>query len=360
MRRGLLRGLVGMVYGGLPDPRPDQGAPSTSAGVAPGTASGTFRGRLVVVFGSGPSSGVFVYNGPPASLSSSLIASIAATAGNDPQGRPYQAGIVTYAGTSFLQLLAGVISFLTAGDTAAGTINGGAGGVSVQSGTSAATFAQATLQVLESLTDIAHGPRVTLGSNSSVAALLGWAQGSANPVAPDRPSLTWPPGVPHLVEIDNDDGNAYSLQHLYSESSTDEPISLTTFSFVCGGSVPVSGTAGQPGRYRIRATLTCQQGPNAVADNYRIGFTGTISQVRARARFVSTTAGGQPVFTAFTTSNNGLLASQAVGANVVYFVDIDAFITVTSNGQIGIQAAMSGAGDTFTVLALSTFELFRA
>lgn len=53
--------------GGTPNPRPDQSyrtPPPTW--VAPGGAAGTFRGRLVIVYGTGAGQGVFVYSGTPA------------------------------------------------------------------------------------------------------------------------------------------------------------------------------------------------------------------------------------------------------------------------------------------------------
>jgi hypothetical protein len=66
MRRALLRAVAGMVWGGLPPRRADQVEPSSLPGVAPGTASGIFKGWQVIIFGTGRNSGLFVYNGVPA------------------------------------------------------------------------------------------------------------------------------------------------------------------------------------------------------------------------------------------------------------------------------------------------------
>jgi hypothetical protein len=296
--------------------------------------------------------GAFFYSGAPAL--GNLIASVASTGGTDGFGNAYQAGITSYSGTTFAQLFASTLNFMIAGDTTQAQVSGGGGGLALNSGASVAGRAMAALQLLQSLV-AADAPRAVLGSNSSVAALLGFAQGFTAPTAAavDRPSLTWLPGVGHLSEIDKDDGNTYALGHFTAFSTTDQPISNLTFSTVCGS----AGLA--PGKYRVRAVLMCQQGPNAVADDFRLGFTGTISQVRMNASFNSTTAGGQLVFTSTTTSNNGLLASAAFAAAAIYKAEFDGIIVATSTGTLSVQAAMSGAGDTFTVLALSFFHLER-
>ncbi len=76
-------------WGGL-SPRPDQRTYPPGAVITPGGAAGTFRGRLVVVYGVGYS-GVFVYSPSPAE--GNLIVSIAAKAGTDPYGNAYPQGL---------------------------------------------------------------------------------------------------------------------------------------------------------------------------------------------------------------------------------------------------------------------------
>jgi hypothetical protein len=87
MRRELLRG-VASVAGGLPAMRPDQVTESSGAGVAPGTASGTFRGRQVIIFGTSPASGLFIYNGAPALGNPPQIAAVPSGVTIDPFGNP--------------------------------------------------------------------------------------------------------------------------------------------------------------------------------------------------------------------------------------------------------------------------------
>jgi len=74
------------------DPRPDQISDPPAAVLAPGGASGVFKGRLVVVSGTGYS-GVFVYApGPPGT--GNLIAEMS-NGGTDPYGNPFNAGVET-------------------------------------------------------------------------------------------------------------------------------------------------------------------------------------------------------------------------------------------------------------------------
>jgi hypothetical protein len=76
-------------------PRPDQDIAPPAAVLAPGGAAGVFKGRLVIVFGTG-FSGVFVYS--PAPGAGNLIASVAALAGTDPYGNTYPSGISSQSG----------------------------------------------------------------------------------------------------------------------------------------------------------------------------------------------------------------------------------------------------------------------
>lgn len=66
--------------------RPDQALDSSAAGVAPGTASGTFKGRQVIVFGTGPGAGIFVYNGQPALGNPPVLSIVAPGVTQDPFG----------------------------------------------------------------------------------------------------------------------------------------------------------------------------------------------------------------------------------------------------------------------------------
>jgi len=73
--------------GGNPPIRPDQTTSPPAAVITPGGAAGVFKGRLVIVFGSGYS-GVFVYS--PAPGAGNLVASLTAVSGTDPYGNTYR------------------------------------------------------------------------------------------------------------------------------------------------------------------------------------------------------------------------------------------------------------------------------
>lgn len=97
-RRGAIGAVGAMVFGGgLPRRRADQRYDPPRREAIPGGRAGTFRGRLVVVYGSAKNQGVFVYSGAPAA--GNLIASVAATASTDSHGNAYLAGQTSYDNT---------------------------------------------------------------------------------------------------------------------------------------------------------------------------------------------------------------------------------------------------------------------
>jgi len=107
------------------EPRPDQQTDPPPVVLAPGGAAGVFRGRLVIVFGSG-FSGVFVYSPKPGS--GNLIASVAAAAGTDPYGNVYQAGVFSYLGGGFAGLASGTVTVEASGAVSAGSLSSPSGG----------------------------------------------------------------------------------------------------------------------------------------------------------------------------------------------------------------------------------------
>jgi len=112
---GIMSGL-----GGIPPRRPDQVSSPPPAATPPTSQSGLFRGRLVIVSGSG-FTGVFDYNPTPAL--NNLVASEAAANGTDPYGNAYLQGQTTYlqtGPTSFvaLQNNGAQITFYTASSAA--------------------------------------------------------------------------------------------------------------------------------------------------------------------------------------------------------------------------------------------------
>jgi hypothetical protein len=95
--------------GGLPARRLDQTYSPPAAATQAGSASGIFRGRLVVISGSSTngSNGLFVYSGTPGF--GNLILSISAVAGTDQFGNPYPAGLNLTQGAISGSLITGSI-----------------------------------------------------------------------------------------------------------------------------------------------------------------------------------------------------------------------------------------------------------
>lgn len=103
IRRGLLRMLAGSLImrgDGGTAPAPAGYVPPSLPGVAVGPFSGIFRGRLVIVQGTGPNTGLFVYTGTPALGNPPIF--WATNAAKDPFGNkiPSTAGV---AGTGTFQ-----------------------------------------------------------------------------------------------------------------------------------------------------------------------------------------------------------------------------------------------------------------
>jgi hypothetical protein len=88
--------------GGNPPMRPDQIAQQSRsrAGVGPAPTNVVFIGRLIVVFGTGASTGIFFYSGSPGPGNPPALA--ITTASSDPYGNPVTASAITDSGFPFL------------------------------------------------------------------------------------------------------------------------------------------------------------------------------------------------------------------------------------------------------------------
>jgi hypothetical protein len=149
------------------------------------------------------------------------------------------------------------------------------------------------------------------------------------------------------------DTDIYHLGHFTSFDTNDQLINSASFATVCGGGASVGAK-----KYRVRAVLTWQQGATTQAQQIRLGFTGTISQVRATATHTQlSTAAGQSVFGISVTGNNNVLTMPAYVNAAIVKTEIDAIIVTTSTGTLSIQCAAPTPANTFTVLALSFFHV---
>jgi len=80
-----------MAFPGLPRRRLDQQRQPMSPAVTPGGAAGKFIGRLVVIQGTGPNTGFFVYNGAAAAGNPPIVAIVAPGVTKDPYGNTVSA-----------------------------------------------------------------------------------------------------------------------------------------------------------------------------------------------------------------------------------------------------------------------------
>jgi hypothetical protein len=103
--------VLGPGLGGLPARRPDQLLAPPSSVVAPGAAAGVFRGRLVIISGTGVNTGLFVYAGTPSAGNPPVLSVVAPGTVKDPFGNTVSA-ILEVQGT--------------AGQSIVLTLNGGA------------------------------------------------------------------------------------------------------------------------------------------------------------------------------------------------------------------------------------------
>lgn len=103
--------------------RPDQAVSPPPLVVSPGGAAGTFRGKLVVIFGTGNNIGLFVYNPSPAS--GNLKDSITALGEFDAYGNATGQGFTSYTGNTasdlFMSLNQAGLSWGTIANLTAGT-----------------------------------------------------------------------------------------------------------------------------------------------------------------------------------------------------------------------------------------------
>lgn len=326
---------------------------TTRAGVGPAPSQNIIRAQIIIISG-GTVTGLFEYSGAPAAGNPPVAYASAPGTTTDPFGNPLPwtaGGFVVVSGTTFAVLATASLQFHMTGDIANPLVSEAAGAVlNLSSGQAGTALNECILTLAPSATI----PFATLQGLLSISEWLKLVTGAA-PAAVSGAALLFTDAAGFLRTLPDSassDTTSYNIGHTTRFSTTDQLVNSVTFVNTCG-TAPTVGS----GTYRVRAVLMCQQGPNVVPNDYRLGFTGTISQVRMDASFNSTTAGGQLVFTDTTTSNNGLLATPSFGANAIYKAWFDGVIVTTSSGTLAIQAANDATGDTFTVLALSFFHL---
>jgi hypothetical protein len=136
------------MIGGMGPRRPDRAyRPAGDNGVIPGGRSGTLVARRIIVTTTGSNTGVFVYSGAPSA--GNLIGSWTSSAGTDPYGNTYPAGLWSTnpaTGQEVLTELGQIVLGNTADATLAQIVAGG-GTLSLTSGLSTLLDAVAEMQL---------------------------------------------------------------------------------------------------------------------------------------------------------------------------------------------------------------------
>lgn len=337
--------------GGLPRRRPDQ-PPVTPPGAGPaGASAGIFRGRLVIVSGNTPTSGVFIYNGNPGL--NTLFLSIAGPATTaDPFGNPVRGGgAAIYAG--------GQTIFL-----------GPVGGVPELQVSTGAAFELTPANMAASLAG-AIGHQVMLF-------LMSGPQGS-------------PAGANDWVQVElasaNQDGSSTasaSLNYIDTSGTLHQPAFWNSFGFTIdtGQYAPGDGNnynlgasrgaLGQPGQTisTLADTLIVNLSKSVLAGNYTIealvvikaNQTGGTATITVHGPALSDGGMGFAFIGGVGVNANwsaGGLAAGGVAMNngQVTWIMIRGTVTFATSGTLSIQAHTSAIADTFTVQQGSFLEI---
>lgn len=416
MRRHVLRALAAAVvwpagqswavYGGLPAQRPDQQVPSSGAGVAPGTASGTFRGRQVVIFGTGPGSGLFVYNGTPAlgnapqvaivpsavtadpfgnAITSSKILlrgnvitesggvfrtaptspliqldgphnaylqydtgihlseTIAPAVTSDGLGNTVQSGFTSYgAGGIYAQLQAAVLTFVQSGNVANPGLSASTGQLVATSGTIAGSTVAARLSLIP-------GATVAIADLAHAALLI---EETVSPGVNGAGAVLYGPAgqLRYVSDSTNGDSNDYALgTSVKIATSTPQTVNSTTGQAVTGLTWNVAANT----TYLFEAQLFCTVGPNALLPAAAVTGPGTsfcsleIEGVDTKHGSLATALGGgnQVAMGALTNYvNNG-----TIPVGDTFTCKVRGRFTTTAAGTVGISVSTSAGANTYTV-----------
>ncbi len=362
----------------------------------------TFIGSLVLVFGTGNNTGLFVYNGTPKlgnppvfwvttatkdpynntipSLSGlsdaflvysgtpalgNLIGSITGVPGTDRLGNVYKIGINAYVvstpGTTTYQVRLGgtapafgVSDVANPSSDAPGVHAKGSSGVTPQS------FAQ-LYSGLVAGGDVASAVECDSATHSGITSGLvkvtgGITQFASGAVEIDRAaSLPLPATTPSTMlntsavgfpnVVPSGDQNVYNAGHLETSAAGGQIINSTTLTTVNGTTFTVGAFA-----YHLQYTIFYKGGQAAGTSLWNMGNGSAVfSFYRGRFRFLN--AGGNPstyvenvVAAANSTVNGPVLLN-----NVDQMLEVDLFVTFSSSGTVFMQAAEGTAGDTFTM-----------
>lgn len=317
------------------------------AGFSAGGGS-SFTGTNFVI----NSTGAFFYSGTPAL--GNIIASITATAGVDPHGNVYLAGVTSYAQLAKtyavgLNSLSGTgLPGLSMSDTnnpptsVAGFFGESSGNVSTPQAFAAVTSGQATAADVASFISVLSQVQSAV-TGGQIVLQAGDVQHDINGNLIDYTSNAT--GSPLVTETTGD-GNTYHIGHAavrdngvpHLINSTTAIVTLTTPNLLAGKG------------YHIRGFATYIGGQAAGAPVFSWGATGGLTLGTQQNGWQDFEGGGvAPVIH----NNDGALGAvtgPAFAANTTnWLYRFEIYVNVTATGQLQVNAAEGTAGDPFTI-----------
>ena len=316
---------------------------------------------IVIVYGTGSNTGVFVYSPTPGL--GNLIASLTSSAGFDAYGNEVLAGNVGYTYEPAEPAYYGVVS--------------SSNGIAVFRATSAAgpwtqmgglAYVAATFPGMQ-LYDQASGASLTAGDDvdangnvyNALEGILTLYPAAGAPIPPAILSGSGgiyadPNGIPRA--INGNDGEVYAVGQQILISASDTSITSTSDAQVNDLSTEVG-----VGSYKVRAILRCVAAASGAAQALRIGFTGTATSSGTRT-FVKSYI--EETSTPVNAGNlNGLSVYYDTGSianGTVFDIEVEGAWTFSAAGTFNLVAhlATSASSEHFTIQAHSFMELSPA
>ena len=362
--------------------RPDQQSSPPPSAVAPTQAAGIQRARAVVIFGTGPSSGLFVYNGTPALGNPPQVAIVPTGVTADPFGNAItsskilmQGNVITETSGIFRTAAAAPLiqldgphnavliydssSNLIATETPAAGNDGlgntfPAGITTFQPGPNRA---QNFVQLINNTIVFGLSPNtfsLSPGANGLVVTGAFAHTEQAAPSAIGSGPQVFGSNVTGMLRTVADntkgDSNTYDVARLIlPATATPQTISSTTATTITGCSLAVVAI-----KYTFRARVTFSGGAAAGTANFSVtGPANTGAWINAMFLMTTPSSGAAAQNASLGPVNSPTLST---GNNVA---DIEGEVTFTAAGTIALACAEGTAGDT-VIIQKAHFWLFPA
>jgi len=316
---------------------------------------------IVIVYGTGSNTGVFVYSPTPAL--GNLIASLTSSAGFDAYGNEVLAGNVGYTFEASEPAYYGVVSSSNGIAIFRATSAGGPwsqmGGLAYV----AVSFSGMQLYDQFSGASLTVGDDVDANGNvyNALAGILSLYPALGAPLPPSILSgsagiYADTSGIPRA--INGNDAEVYAVGQQVLISASDTSVTTTGDTQVNSLSTDVGA-----GSYKVRAILRCVAAASGTAQALRIGFTGTATLSGTRTfvkSYIEETA------TPLNAGNlNGLSVYYDTGSianGTVFDIEVEGAWTFSAAGTFNLVAhlATSASSEHFTIQAHSFMELSPA